>query len=140
VLYALALLAKEDAVIGVALLALIWWFRDRRRDVLPDVRVLVYFGAVTIAYLVVRTLVIDHVTQDNWGPGLHALRNLAGGFLYQVYRGRLRAWSASSTRSMCRHIRSGPRYSRFPCWRCFSSRDGCSAGAGRCDSAWRGCS
>jgi hypothetical protein len=84
-LYTLSLLAKEDAVIGVALLALVWWFRDRRRDRLPDIGTLAGFGAVTVAYLVMRTFVIGHVAQDNWGPGLHALRNLAGGFLYEIY-------------------------------------------------------
>jgi hypothetical protein len=90
-LYVLALAAKEEAVVGVLLLALVQAFRDRTQDALPDRRTLVYFGVATAVYIGVRTVVIGHVEQSNWGPGLHALRNLAGGFLYQVY-----PWSLAS--------------------------------------------
>ena len=84
-LFALALTAREDAVTGLMLLGLLAVIRRRREDTLPDGRTLAYFAATTIAYVAVRTAVIGHVTQDNWGPGPHALRNLAGGLLYAVY-------------------------------------------------------
>ena len=84
-LYVLALAAKEEVVIGVLLLVLIHVFRPAGGNLLPDRRTIAYFAVATIAYVVVRTLVIGHVTQDNWSPGLHVLRNLSGGFLYQIY-------------------------------------------------------
>jgi hypothetical protein len=90
-LFVLALAAKEDAVIGVALLALIVVYLGRRENVLPDRASTAMFGVVTVAYIVVRTLVMRHLTQENWGPGLHIFRNLAGGFLYQFY-----PWSVAS--------------------------------------------
>ena len=84
-LYVLALAAKEEVVIGVLLLGLIHVFRPAGSRLLPDRRTLAYFAGVTVAYAVVRTLVIGHVTQENWSPGAHVLRNLSGGFLYHVY-------------------------------------------------------
>jgi hypothetical protein len=90
-LYVLALFAKEDAVVAVALLALLKTRGDRDAATAPDRRAFVYFGAATVAYVVVRTAVIGHVLQENWGPGVHALRNLGGGFLYGVY-----PWSLAS--------------------------------------------
>ncbi len=84
-LYALALAAKEDVVAGVLLLGLIYLYRKRSEETLPDRRMLADFAVTSLAYMIVRTAFIGHVTQDNWGPGLHAVRNLAGGLLYQFY-------------------------------------------------------
>ena len=98
-LFVLALAAKEDAVIGVALLALIAVYRDRRDNALPDRRSIVIFSLITAAYLVARTLVMGHLTQPNWGPGVHVFRNLAGGLLYQFY-----PWSLASLTHTARSI------------------------------------
>jgi hypothetical protein len=46
---------------------------------------LVSFTVISIAYLIIRKLVMGGFFQHNWEPGLHAVRNLAGGFLYQIF-------------------------------------------------------
>jgi hypothetical protein len=99
VLFALALAAKEDAVIGVALLALLVLYLGRRENRLPNRASIVVFGSITIVYVVVRTLVMKHLMQPNWGPGLHVFRNLAGGLLYQFY-----PWSLASLTHTARSI------------------------------------
>jgi hypothetical protein len=98
-LFVLALAAKEDAVIGVGLLALIVVYLGRRDNILPDRASLATFGVITAAYIVVRMLVMRHLTQENWGPGFHIFRNLAGGFLYQFY-----PWSLASLTHIARSI------------------------------------
>jgi hypothetical protein len=98
-LFVLALAAKEDAVIGVLLLALIVVYIERRDNVLPDRRSIVIFAAITLGYVVTRTLVMKHITQPNWGPGFHVFRNLAGGLLYQFY-----PWSLASLAHTARSI------------------------------------
>lgn len=98
-LYALALAAKEDAVVGVLLLALIAWFRRPHGEALPDRATIAVFGVITVAYLVVRTAVMQHLAQPNWGPGPHVFRNLAGGLLYQLY-----PWSLASLLHVGRNI------------------------------------
>ncbi|HET6463680.1 MAG TPA: hypothetical protein VFH33_07755, partial [Candidatus Krumholzibacteria bacterium] len=107
-LYALALAAKEDAVVGVLLLALIAWFRRPRGEALPDRVTIGAFTVVTIAYLVVRTAVMHHLAQPNWGPGPHVLRNLAGGLLYQLY-----PWSLASLLHVGRNI-AVPTHALWP--------------------------
>ncbi|HKW14749.1 MAG TPA: hypothetical protein VJS69_09720 [Candidatus Krumholzibacteria bacterium] len=99
VLFALALAAKEDALIGVALLALIALYLGRRQNMLPDRTSIGMFASITIVYVIVRTLVMKHLTQPNWGPGLHIFRNLAGGLLYQFY-----PWSLASLTHTARSI------------------------------------
>ena len=107
-LLVLALAAKEDAVIGVLLLALIVTYRDRRENTLPDRGSIVMFGSITVVYVVVRTLVMRHITQPNWGPGFHVFRNLAGGLLYQFY-----PWSLASLTHTARSI-AVPTHALWP--------------------------
>jgi len=107
-LYALALAAKEDAVVGVLLVALVAWYRRPRGDMLPDRATLTAFAVVTLAYVVVRTAVMQHLAQPNWGPGPHVLRNLAGGLLYQVY-----PWSLASLLHVGRNI-AVPTHALWP--------------------------
>ncbi|MGD8415068.1 MAG: hypothetical protein PVF33_12595, partial [Candidatus Latescibacterota bacterium] len=83
-LYALALLTKETAVVGVLLVGMLYLFYRKKEGAAPDKTAVIAFFAVTVAYLVVRSLVIGRFVQPNWGPGAHALRNIAGGALYQL--------------------------------------------------------
>lgn len=81
-LYALALSAKETAIAGLPIVLLLWiLYRDRRRLGAG----LAAFTVVSACYLVLRKLVMGGLIQNNWGPGLHMIRNIGGGFLYQVY-------------------------------------------------------
>ena len=81
-LYALALSAKETAIAGLPIVLLLWiLYRERQRLGAG----LVSFTAVSLCYLVLRKLVMGGFVQNNWGPGLHMIRNIGGGFLYQVY-------------------------------------------------------
>ncbi|MCX5752522.1 MAG: hypothetical protein NTW97_02615, partial [Candidatus Krumholzibacteria bacterium] len=43
------------------------------------------FIVVSIAYLVLRQAYMGGFFRENWGLGGHALRNVAGGFLFQLY-------------------------------------------------------
>lgn len=80
--YVSALSAKETAIAGLAIVLLLWiLYRERR----PIGAGLAAFAAVSSCYLVLRKLVMGGFVQDNWEPGLHVLRNIGGGFLYQVY-------------------------------------------------------
>lgn len=108
VLYMLALLAKEEAAIGVLLLALVVWCRSASDGMLPNRRSVIAFGLATIAYLIVRTTVMGHLTQTNWGPGPHVLRNLAGGFLYQLY-----PWSVAALTHVGRNL-AAPTHLLWP--------------------------
>ncbi len=85
-LYALALAAKEEAIAMLPLVSALYLLA-RRPPERPRVRGagLAVIGAVSLAYLLVRLAFMGGFVQDNWGPGPHALRNVAGGFLYQLY-------------------------------------------------------
>ena len=86
VLFALALAAKETAIAGLTVVFLLYAVRRRWRGEYPLGRgVLVSFTAISIAYLIIRKFVMGGFFQHTWGPGLHAVRNLAGGFLFQFY-------------------------------------------------------
>jgi hypothetical protein len=86
VLYVFALASKEEAIAGLFLVPLLHAFSRR-----PDGRRMVSRGAVvsctavSIAYLAGRQAVMGGFVRENWGPGFHALRNVAGGFLDQLY-------------------------------------------------------
>jgi hypothetical protein len=85
-LYMLALLAKETAIVGFPLALCLYIFgRTEGTNPRQGRIVLVSFGAVTIAYLIVRTVLLGTNFSDNWGPGAHMLRNLGGAFLFQLY-------------------------------------------------------
>jgi hypothetical protein len=81
-LYALALAAKETAVVGLPIALLLYALPVRVRPSRAGVAV---FGAVTSIYLANRALVMGGFMQPNWGPGLHVMRNIGGGFLYQFH-------------------------------------------------------
>jgi len=84
VLYILALLTKETAVVGALLVGLLYlYYRGERKSPL-DAKTVIAFAAVTLVYLVIRSVVIGRFVQPNWGPGMHAVRNIAGGGVYQL--------------------------------------------------------
>ncbi len=85
-LYIFALASKEEAIAGVLLVALL--FALKRKDApsgSPDRSAFAAFAIVSIAYLILRQALMGGFFQENWGPGAHALRNAAGGFLFQLY-------------------------------------------------------
>lgn len=85
-LFILALAAKETAIAGLVLLVIAFLFvrsRDRKQSYSP--LMLVPPTLVSFLYLVIRKAVMGGFVQQNWGPGWHVLRNIAGGFLYSVY-------------------------------------------------------
>ncbi len=86
ILFALALAAKETAIAGFPLLALLYVIRryGKGRYQLGG-GALASFTGISVAYLIIRKMIMGGFLQNNWGPGLHAIRNLAGGFLYQLY-------------------------------------------------------
>lgn len=85
-LYALALTAKETAIVGFPLALLIYLTAyDRHGNRLVRGGTVASFAVISAAYFVVRLLVMGQLFQNNWHPGTHVLRNLAGGFLYQLY-------------------------------------------------------
>jgi hypothetical protein len=85
-LYALALASKEEAIAGLLLAALIFALA-RRRPGAPriDGRALAALASISALYLIVRHAFLGGIFRENWGLGAHALRNVAGGFLYQLY-------------------------------------------------------
>lgn len=85
VLFVLSLLAKETAIAGLPILLFVWLlYRDDWKSAAALKTSLISWSVVSAAYLITRKLVIGGFTQHNWGPGLHILRNTAGGFLYQL--------------------------------------------------------
>ena len=85
VLFALSLLAKETVIAGLPILFFIWFlYRDEWKNSVTIRTSLISWSAVSAAYLIARRLMLGGFTQHNWGPGLHMLRNTAGGFLYQL--------------------------------------------------------
>jgi hypothetical protein len=85
VAYFLALMSKETATAGFLLVCLLFFYGRGERHGRATGNAVAAFGAVTALYMIVRLVVIGRFTQSNWAPGLHVLRNVAGGFLYEVY-------------------------------------------------------
>lgn len=86
VLYLLALAAKETAIAGMLITAAAYFiYRSCRRFPLLGRTSLVSWSAITVIYLIARKLIMGGFVQDNWGPGVHMVRNAAAGFLYQLY-------------------------------------------------------
>jgi hypothetical protein len=83
--YALALVSKETAVVGVVLLGAIYLLRKSRGEGWLNKAALIGYAGVTLAYLVVRHIAIGTFVQSNWDLGPHVLRNVAGGVLFQFY-------------------------------------------------------
>lgn len=81
-LYVLALMAKETAVTGVLLAALMFFYLGDKIAADFRKKALSSYAAVTLLYLVIRWVAIGTFTQTNWGPGAHAFGNLTGGFLF----------------------------------------------------------
>ena len=85
-LFVLSLLAKETAITGLPILFFIWLlYRDKWKTAAALRTSLFSWTTVSIVYLIARKLVIGGFAQHNWGPGIHMLRNTAGGFLYQLW-------------------------------------------------------
>ena len=85
-LYILALASKEEAIAGALLVALLLAAKGKGAPSdIPYRRALAAFAVVSIAYLILRQSFMGGFFRDNWGPGLHAPRNIAGGFLFQLY-------------------------------------------------------
>lgn len=103
-LYVLALASKEEAIAGALIVALLFATKGRSvpscpsvpsgpcvssRPSIPAVRpggaALAAFAAVSILYLALRQAFMGGFFQANWGPGAHAARNVAGGFIFQLY-------------------------------------------------------
>jgi hypothetical protein len=86
VLYCLALAAKETAAVGALLVLLIYLLSRRHTEgPLASLRTVIAIGATTALYLVLRKALMGGFVLPTWGPGLHALRNLAAGALNQLY-------------------------------------------------------
>jgi hypothetical protein len=85
-LYALALASKEEAISGLFILILLVVLAPKgagSRKI--GASALVSFIVVSAAYLVIRQALMGGYFRENWGPGWHIPRNIAGGFLDQVY-------------------------------------------------------
>jgi hypothetical protein len=81
-LFALALTAKETAIAGLLIALLLYLLPIPAR---PSRAGMIVFGIISLLYLTARALVMGGFVQPNWGPGLHVVRNLGGGFLYQFH-------------------------------------------------------
>lgn len=86
ILFTLALAAKETAIAGLPLLMLLYVIRryGKGRYAISG-GALASFTGISVVYLIIRKMVMGGFLQHNWGPGFHAIRNLAGGFLFQLY-------------------------------------------------------
>ena len=84
VLFVLALLAKETAVIGVPLVGLLYLFFRTKDNPTFYLRALLSFTVITLIYLIVRSAVIGTFVQSNWAPGTHVAQNIIGGGVYQL--------------------------------------------------------
>ncbi len=84
--YVLALAAKETAVIGLPLVLIVYLFlRGGRKEHSFGKPAILAFTVVTAGYFILRRMVIGGFVQEHWGPGWHMLRNVGGGFLYQLH-------------------------------------------------------
>jgi hypothetical protein len=85
-LYVLALASKEEAIAGLLLVALLFALKGKgAASGSPGRNAFATFAVVSIAYLAMRQAFMGGFFQENWGLGAHALRNVAGGFLFQLY-------------------------------------------------------
>ncbi len=85
-LYALALLAKETAVTVMPIVLFLFMMgRGNKSRRNTSVAALVSLAGVSAVYLVMRSIVLAGVVHRDWGLGVHALRNLAGSFIFQFY-------------------------------------------------------
>jgi hypothetical protein len=85
-LYVLALASKEEAIAGLFLVALLFALKGKgATSGSPDRNAFAAFAVVSIVYLVLRQAFMGGFFQENWGLGAHAPRNVAGGFLFQLY-------------------------------------------------------
>lgn len=84
-LFVLSLLSKETAIAGLPILFFIWLlYRNELKNAVTFRTSIVSWSVISAAYLITRRLVIGGFTKHDWGPGLHMLRNTAGGLLYQL--------------------------------------------------------
>jgi len=85
-LYVLALASKEEAIAGLFIVPLLFALggRPKGRRRIPTAALAVFI-AISAAYLLFRQTLMGGYVRGNWGPGGHALRNVAGGFLDQLY-------------------------------------------------------
>lgn len=85
-LYTLALAAKETAIVGLLLVALIFVL-TRKQSGLPAVCLdaVISFAVVSILYFALRLIAMGGLGNSDWGLGFHAIRNLAGGALTLLY-------------------------------------------------------
>lgn len=81
-LFALALAAKETAIAGLFIALFLFLLPAPAR---PSRAGIAIFAVVSALYLMTRAFVMGGFMQANWGPGLHMVRNIGGGFLYQFY-------------------------------------------------------
>jgi hypothetical protein len=85
-LYILALASKEEAIAGLFIVALMFALQKRgnggRRI---GTAAIGPFIAVSASYLIIRQALMGGFFKENWGFGGHAFRNVAGGFLDQLY-------------------------------------------------------
>jgi hypothetical protein len=84
ILFGLALLAKETAIVGVPLVGLLYLFFRTKDNATFYLRTLLSLTAITLIYLIVRSAVIGTFVQPNWAPGVHVARNIVGGGVYQL--------------------------------------------------------
>lgn len=82
-LFTMALLTKETAIAGLALVVVLYLVLRARRGVGGGT--VVAFAVASVAYLVLRTVILQSTFQDNWGPGWHVATNLLGAILYVFY-------------------------------------------------------
>lgn len=85
-LYVLALASKEEAIAGVLLVALLFALKGKGApSENPGWNAVAAFAVASLAYLVLRQTLMGGFFRENWGLGAHAPRNVAGGFLFQLY-------------------------------------------------------
>jgi hypothetical protein len=84
VLYALALLSKEEAIGGLLLAGLIYFYQRNQPGSALRRNTCIGMVAVTIAYALARAAVLGPATSVAWTPGIHMLLNVSGGFLYEL--------------------------------------------------------
>jgi len=85
-LYTLALASKEEAIAGLFIIVFLFALKEKNTGPRRiGATALVSFIVVSAAYLIFRQALMGDYFRENWGPGGHALRNEAGGFLDQLY-------------------------------------------------------
>ena len=83
-LYILALASKEEAIAGMFLVGLLFMLGRKEKGTV-SAAALGAFAAASILYLLARHAFMGGIVRENWGPGAHAMRNVAGGTLFQLY-------------------------------------------------------